>query len=53
MSYSVTIDDSGTWAAPFTLQFTLKRDEGYGMYEYGCREGNYALRNILSGARAT
>jgi hypothetical protein len=22
------------------------------MYEYACHEGNYALRNILSGARA-
>jgi hypothetical protein len=52
MSYSVTIDDSKTWTAPFTLQYTLKRDEGYGMYEYACHEGNYALRNILTGARA-
>jgi hypothetical protein len=23
------------------------------LYEYACHEGNYALRNILSGARAT
>jgi predicted nucleic acid-binding Zn ribbon protein len=22
------------------------------IYEYACHEGNYALRNILSGARA-
>jgi hypothetical protein len=22
------------------------------VYEYACHEGNYALRNILSGARA-
>jgi hypothetical protein len=50
--YSVTVDDAKTWTAPFTLQYTLKRDEGYGMYEYACHEGNYALRNILSGARA-
>jgi hypothetical protein len=42
-----------TWTAPFTLQYTLGRDEGYGMYEYACHEGNYALQNILSGARAT
>jgi len=51
LSYSITIDDSKTWTAPFTLQYTLKRDEGYGMYEYACHEGNYALKNILSGAR--
>jgi hypothetical protein len=52
LSYSTTIDDAATWTAPFTLQYTLERDEGYGMYEYACHEGNYALRNILSGARA-
>ena len=51
--YSITIDDPMTWTAPFTLQYTLARDEGYGMYEYACHEGNYALQNILSGARAT
>jgi len=51
MSYSITIDDAKTWTAPFTLQYTLKRDEAYGMYEYACHEGNYALQNILSGAR--
>jgi hypothetical protein len=42
-----------TWAAPFTMQFTLERDDDYGMFEYACHEGNHALRNILSGARAT
>jgi hypothetical protein len=52
ISYSVTVDDATTWTAPFTLQYSLKRDEGYGMFEYACHEGNYALRNILSGARA-
>jgi len=41
-----------TWTAPFTMQFTLERDDGYGMFEYACHEGNLALRNILSGARA-
>ena len=51
--YSVTVDDPMTWTAPFTLQYILKRDEAYGMYEYACHEGNYALQNILSGARAT
>jgi hypothetical protein len=52
MLYAITIDDPGTWTAPFTMQYPLKRDDGYGMYEYACHEGNYALHNILSGARA-
>jgi hypothetical protein len=51
--YSVTVDDPMTWSAPVTLQYTLGRDDRYGMYEYACHEGNYALQNILSGARAT
>ena len=53
MRYSITIDDPMTWTAPFTMQYTLVRDDGYGMYEYACHEGNYALQNVLSGARAT
>jgi len=50
--YSMTIDDPQTWMQPWTMQFPLDRDDGYGMYEYACHEGNYAMRNILSGARA-
>jgi hypothetical protein len=30
----------------------LKRDDQYGFYEYACHEGNHAMRNILSAARA-
>jgi hypothetical protein len=52
IDYSMTIDDPKTWTQPWTIQFPLERDDGYGMYEYACHEGNYALFNILSGARA-
>ena len=27
-------------------------NDRYGMFEYACHEGNYALQNIMSGARA-
>jgi hypothetical protein len=53
LRYLVTVDDPLTWTAPFTMQFTLERDDDYGMFEYACHEGNLALPNILSGARAT
>jgi len=53
IGYLITVDDPETWTAPFTIQMTLERDDGYGMFEYACHEGNLALRNILSGARAT
>ena len=52
IQYEATIDDPNTWTRPFTIAFPLKRDPGYGMFEYACHEGNYGLRNILSAARA-
>jgi len=52
MHYQATIDDPLTWERAWTLQFPWKLEPGYGMYEYACHEGNYALLNILSGARA-
>jgi hypothetical protein len=52
IAYSMTIDDPKTWTQPWTMQFPLEREDEYGMYEYACHEGNYAMFNILSGARA-
>jgi hypothetical protein len=52
IDYSMTVNDPLTWTAPWTMQFPLKRDDEYGMYEYACHEGNYALANILRGHRA-
>jgi hypothetical protein len=50
--YRMTIDDPTTWTAPWTFELPLRRDDSYGMFEYACHEGNYAMFNILSGARA-
>jgi hypothetical protein len=52
IDYQMTVDDPQTWTAPWTMQFPLKRDDGYGMFEYACHEGNLAMFNILSGHRA-
>jgi hypothetical protein len=52
LKYEATIDDPGTWTRPWTISFPWRRDPSYGLYEYACHEGNYALHNILSGARA-
>jgi hypothetical protein len=52
LEYAVTIDDPETWSAPWTIRLPLERDDGYGMFEYACHEGNRAMANILSGARA-
>ena len=52
LQYEVTINDPKTWTAPWKVSFPLKRDQDYQMFEYACHEGNYAMRNTLSGSRA-
>ena len=53
IAYEVTIDDPATFTRPWTLGVPFKLDkEQTQIFEYACHEGNYAMRNILSGARA-
>ncbi len=53
INYTVTIDDPATFTQPWTIGVPLKSDkEQTEIFEYACHEGNYAMRNILSGARA-
>jgi hypothetical protein len=52
IQYEATVDDPKTWTGPWRVSFPLARDDSYGFYEYACHEGNNAMRNILSGARA-
>ena len=53
INYTVTIDDPSTFTKPWTIGVPLKSDtDQTEIFEYACHEGNYAMRNILSGARA-
>ncbi len=52
LQYEVTINDPKTWIRPWKVSFPLRRDNSYQMFEYACHEGNYAMRNTLSGSRA-
>ena len=49
--YEFTVDDPKTWTKPWTAAIPMRKVEAP-IYEYACHEGNYALRNILAGARA-
>jgi hypothetical protein len=49
--YRFTIDDPDTWSRPWSGEVPFRRSDEP-IYEYACHEGNYALSNILSGARA-
>lgn len=51
IEYRFTVDDPGTWTTPWTAILDLLTSEGR-LYEFACHEGNYALPNILRGARA-
>lgn len=46
-----TIDDSTAFTKPWTVVLPMTRTATR-LFEYACHEGNYALKDILSGARA-
>jgi hypothetical protein len=46
-----TIEDVTAFTKPWTSVLRMKRVDTH-VFEYACHEGNYALRDILSGARA-
>src|SRR5262245_37406148 len=53
VEWRVTFEDPGTWTRPWTYMMPLaKVDASQQVYEYACHEGNHAMRNILSAARA-
>ncbi|HET9831188.1 MAG TPA: hypothetical protein VFP91_05755 [Vicinamibacterales bacterium] len=52
LDWQVTIDDPEVWTRPWTFAMTLTKDDSQRIFEYACHEGNYGLRDILSGARA-
>ena len=52
IEWSVTLDDATTWTRPWTFGMRLTQDPDQPLFEYACHEGNYAMRNILSAARA-
>jgi hypothetical protein len=52
IQYEVTITDPKTYTAPWTVSFPITHEDGYQIFEYACHEGNYAMHNLLSAARA-
>ena len=48
--YKATMEDASTWTKPWTLELPFAAIKGP-IYEYACHEGNYAIEDILAGAR--
>ncbi|MEE2898962.1 MAG: hypothetical protein VX815_10905 [Gemmatimonadota bacterium] len=51
INYEFTVEDPSTFTGSYSGEVPFKRLDGL-VYEYACHEGNYALFNVLSGARA-
>jgi hypothetical protein len=52
IDYEIRVEDPDTFVKPFTIRMTVTKQAGYVIYEYGCHEGNNAMRNALSAERA-
>ncbi len=48
--YRFTVEDPHTWTRPWTAEYPFLATSDH-IYEYACHEGNYAMPDILGGAR--
>jgi hypothetical protein len=48
--YRFTVEDPDTWERPWTGEYSWPATDAH-IYEYACHEANYALGDILRGAR--
>ena len=50
LRYEFKVEDPSVWATPWGGEYEFSPAKG-ALYEYACHEGNYALPDILAGAR--
>ncbi len=50
LNYDFTVEDETVWSESWSGRYTWKASDSK-VYEYACHEGNYAMGNILRGAR--
>ncbi len=50
LNYNFTVEDEATWEKAWSGEFPWPSAGGR-LYEYACHEGNYAMGNIMRGAR--
>ncbi len=51
LGYEFKVEDPSVWASPWGGEYEFSPAKGP-VFEYACHEGNYALPDILAGARA-
>jgi hypothetical protein len=52
VEWRVTLEDPATWVKPWTFAMPLTMNNAEAVVPYECHEGNRAMANILSAARA-
>jgi hypothetical protein len=50
VAYRFTVEDESVWTAPWTGEYVWRASDDR-VFEYACHEGNYAMGNVLRGAR--
>jgi len=50
LRYEFTIDDSDTWTRKWSVAMPMVKSNEQ-MFEYACHESNYALEDVMKGAR--
>jgi hypothetical protein len=50
ITYQATVDDPTVYTKPWTVELSMSKRNSR-IFEYACHEGNYAMMDILSGAR--
>jgi hypothetical protein len=51
VTYQFTVSDPSTWEKSWSAEIPMTKIDGP-IFEYACHEGNYGMRNNLTGARA-
>jgi hypothetical protein len=52
IQYEATVTDPVVFTAPYRVSYPLKYEPDYQLFEYSCHDGNYALRNLITGSQA-
>ena len=51
INYEFLVEDPDTWESPWGGEVPFMKMDDL-LYEYACHEANYAMENVLRGARA-
>jgi len=52
LQYEAIVNDPVVFTAPFKVAMPLHYDPEYQIFEYSCTDGNYALKNLITGSQA-